>query len=329
MKPGAFSAVLFFLALASCAKPELKVWSDHWPDHPELSGLFTEAAEAYEDLTVRCLAPLWDEEYAGAESGILILDGNSLSGFLEAGLALDLASHDGIYAHAQTRPVYDHDGRPRALFVHSGNGVLCYDTELAERYLESADPPAVQERLGDLNSFIVSAFLVSERSRGTVAVLPGADQLLPSFRHTKTLSPQKAELKAEEAEKWFADIAEIFRDRQWEGTSFEDGRPRPSALFFLSPESFFRVPGGEESAENSGEAAGKWRAIRGPDPESSGGLWLVLHRDLFSGKKRLVQKYREYLDIFVQVLKAREAVQAGGPETGGPNIPGPETGRTP
>ncbi|MDR2662533.1 MAG: hypothetical protein LBC31_06000 [Treponema sp.] len=303
MKPALLFAALLFPALASCGKPELKVWSGLWPDRPELSGLFTEAAETYKKLAVRCLELSRDEEYAEAESGIFILDGQSLPAFLEAGLALDITAHEGIRAHAQTRPAYDH-AEEQALFLHSGNGVLCYDPELMRRYLGMADPLPVQKQLGDLNSFIVSAFLISDRSRGAVAVLPEADQLLPSFRHAAVPSLQKAGLSPEETEKWFADIAEIFRDRRWEGTSFEDGRPRPAVMFFLPSGSFFREPC---------KPAAPWRAIRGPDPESSGGVWLVLHRDLFSGKKRTVQKYREYLDVFVQLLEEREA----DPESGG------------
>ncbi|MDR1307911.1 MAG: hypothetical protein LBK74_10105 [Treponema sp.] len=305
MKPAVLFTALLFPALASCSKPELKVWSELWPGRPELSGLFTEAAETYKKLTVQCLE-LPGKEYAKAGSGIFIFDGNSLPGFLEAGLALDTAAHDGIHAYARTRPVYGPGGQ-RALFLHSGNGVLCYDPELMRRYLEISDPLPVQEQLGDLNSFIVSASLISERSRGAVAALPEVDQLLPSFRHAKAPSLQKAGLSPEATEKWFADIAEIFRDRRWEGTSFEDGRPRPAAMFFLPPGSFFREPG---------KPAGNWQVIRGPDPESSGGIWLVLHRDLFSGKKRVTQKYREYLDIFVQILEAWEAV----PDPGGSTV---------
>ncbi|MDR1144396.1 MAG: hypothetical protein LBK77_09315 [Spirochaetaceae bacterium] len=307
MKPAVLFMAVLLPALASCAKPELRVWSELWPDYPELSGLFTEAAETYKKLSVRCFDLPRNKEYAEAGNGIFILDGNSLPAFLEAGLALDTAAHGGIHAHAQIRPAYGPGGQ-RAFFLYSGNGVLCYDPELTRRYLEIADPLPVQEQLGDLNSFIVSAFLISERSRGAVAALPEADQLLPSFRHTKASSLQKAGLSPEETEKWFADIAEIFRDRRWEGTSFEDGRPRPAAMFFLPPGSFFREPG---------KPAGNWRAIRGPDPESSGGIWLVLHRDLFGGKKRAVQKYREYLDIFVQVLEAREALPEPGGSTAG------------
>ncbi|MDR2661427.1 MAG: hypothetical protein LBC31_00355 [Treponema sp.] len=97
-----------------------------------------------------------------------------------------------------------------------------------------------------------------------------------------------------------------FRNKDTEKTKI----PPPQG----TPAVSLSYPGGPHvMTAHLGPLAGTWRAIKGPDPESSGGVWLVLHRDLFSGKKRVVQKYRDYLDIFVQVLEAREAV----PEPGG------------
>ncbi|MDR2073472.1 MAG: hypothetical protein LBP60_08590 [Spirochaetaceae bacterium] len=79
----------------------------------------------------------------------------------------------------------------------------------------------------------------------------------------------------------------LFRDRGWDGLEFKNGRPRRTLAFFLGPGMTFSAPGG----------GANWRVIRGPDPESNGGLWLVLHRELFAGKKRTVRHIQNYLKI--------------------------------
>jgi len=196
-------------------------------------------------------------------------------------------------------PAYYQDDRPYAVFLNSGTGAFCYDSELTEKYLYFSEPSAVQEQFGDLNSFVVAAFLVGERSSGSCAILPSAEELRSSFLSSEYLSLQRAKLNVTQAERWFRDIKEIFKDRQWEGLTFEDGSPRRTLAFFLQEHSPFTVP--------EGSPAGKhWRVIRGPDPQSNGGLWLVLHKDLFSGKKRTVDRIQGYLELFLQTLEKEE-----------------------
>ncbi|MDR2210676.1 MAG: hypothetical protein LBO65_04310 [Spirochaetaceae bacterium] len=275
-----------------CAKPELTVWSAY----PEYKELFTAAGEAYQKLRINYLAP--GEE--PPEPGLFVFAGDDMETFIAAGLGMDMeeafaaleAENPEAGDFRRRIPLYYREGRPWGLFLNSGTGVLCYDPELTGRYLHVSEPALVQEQLGDLNSFIVSAFLVGERSFGSCAVIPAAEELLPAFQHTKSVALQRAGLKEEERERWFNDIAGLFEDRRWEGLEFEDGKPRRILAFFLGPGSSFTAPGG---------GAG-WRIIRGPDPESNGGLWIALHRDLFTGKKKKLRQIRGYLDVLLRSL---------------------------
>jgi hypothetical protein len=269
-----------------------------WSEYPEFGALFTGAGELYKKLAVNYHAPSQEADFSGDLSalkpGFFILDGASLAAFIEAGLALDLAEIPDFQktaadeppenAGSQSRPLFYRNGQGYGFFLNSGTGLLCYDSELMQRYMGISDPVPVQEQLGDLNSFIVAAFLISDRSFGSCAVLPEINQLRPSFQHTKAPSLQKAGLSEAEAEKWFTDIGGIFQDRHWEGLSFDNGSPRRTVTFFLPPNSAFSAPG---------ETKVNWQVIQGPDPENNGGIWLALHRDLFTGKKGTVRKIRE------------------------------------
>jgi len=195
-------------------------------------------------------------------------------------------------------PAYYRDDRLYAVFLDSGTGAFCYDPELMEQYLYFSEPSAVQKQFGDLNSFIVAASLVGERSSGSCAILPSAEELRPSFLSTEFLYLQKAKLSVTQAEKWFKDIEEIFKDRRWEGLTLEDGSPRRTLAFFLPAHHPFKAPAGLPLG-----TAISWQVIRGPDPQSNGGLWLVLHRDLFSGKKRDTERIQGYLKVLLQNLE--------------------------
>jgi hypothetical protein len=293
-----------------CAKPELTVWSEY----PEFSVLFIGAGESglpgaspladFKKITVNYRAPSKETDFSGDLSilapGLFILDGVSLGSFIETGLALDVAEIPELpevpapeEAASQNRPLYYRNGQGYGFFLNSGTGLLCYDPELMQRYMGISDPVPVQEQLGDLNSFIVAAFLISDRSFGSCAVLPETSQLRPAFQHTKSLSLQEAGLSEAEAEKWFTDIRGIFQDRRWEGLTFENGSPRRTVTFFLPPNSAFSAPG---------ETKVNWQLIPGPDPENNGGIWLVLHRDLFAGKRGTVRKIREYLGLVLRQI---------------------------
>ncbi|MDR2314287.1 MAG: hypothetical protein LBE02_07105 [Spirochaetaceae bacterium] len=311
---------IFFLGVLtwSCVKPELAVL----PAYPEFNGLFKTAEETYQKLRIRYVGPGEDS----SEPALLVLAEEELAGFVDAGLAMNLEDAFGVLEAGRpagrpaggpgekpaaggiedirrTLPLYYRDGRFWALFLNSGTGVLCYDPELAERYFHVSDPPLVQERLGDLNSFIVSAFLIGSRSLGSCALIPSADELLPAFQHTRSVSLQRAGLTKEEKERWFKDIVGLFRDRGWDGLKFENGGPRRTLAFFLGPGKTFSSPGG----------GANWRVIRGPDPESNGGLWLVLHRDIFTGKKRRVRHIQNYLKILLPALIPDNPTAAGTP----------------
>ncbi|GHV84845.1 hypothetical protein AGMMS50230_04530 [Spirochaetia bacterium] len=274
-------AALVLLLCSSCARPELTVWSAY----PEFKELFTGPGETYKKITINYTSYA-GEETASLKPGLFVVDRTAMITLVEAGLTLDLTP-----IRREEIPAYYKDGLPSALFINAGTGVLCYDPELAGRYLHVSDPAQVQELMGDPNAFIVASFLISERSFGSCAVLPSADELLPAFQHTNSL--HRAGLTAAGAEKWFTDITVIFRDRRWDGLSFENGSPRRTVTFFLPPGSSFAVPGGTAPPAD-------WQVIPGPDPESNGGIWLALHRDLFSGSKRTVQKIKEYMAILLQ-----------------------------
>jgi len=199
-------------------------------------------------------------------------------------------------------PVYYRDGLPYAVFLNSGNGAFCYDPELMEKYLYFSEPSAVQKQFSDLNSFIVAAFLVGERSFGSCAIVPSVEELRPSFLSSESLSLRNAGLNVTQAERWFKDIEEIFKDRRWEGLTFENGSPRRTLAFFLPAHSPFAVPKGSPA-----ETA--WQVIRGPDPQNNGGVWLVLHRDLFNGKKRDTERIQGYLNVLLQNLEKETAAQ--------------------
>ncbi|MDR2073473.1 MAG: hypothetical protein LBP60_08595 [Spirochaetaceae bacterium] len=192
----------------SCAKAELTVL----PAYPEFQELFRTAEESYQKLQIRYLQP----GEASSEPGLFVLPEEDLNSLVDAGLAMDMekafAALDaetaggpaakgteepaltGMEEIRRSIPLYYRDGRPWALFLNSGTGVLCYDPELTERYLHMSEPPLVQEQLGDLNSFIVSAFLIGNRSFGSCAVIPCADELFPAFQHTRSMPLQKAGL---------------------------------------------------------------------------------------------------------------------------------------
>jgi len=282
-----FRAFFFFI---SCAKPELTVWSAY----PELAELFEEAGKSYKKLTIKYTQPE-TADFASVDAslkpGLFVLPGDALPAFVDAGGALDIS---GMLP--QGLPVYYRGERPYGLFLDSGTGAFCYDPELMERYLYFSGPSTVQKQFGDLNSFIVAAFLVGERSFGSCAILPSVEELRPSFLSSESLSLLRAGLNVTQAERWFKDIEEIFKDRRWEGLTLEDGSPRRTLAFFLPAHSPFTVPEGSP-AETS------WQVIRGPDPQSNGGVWLVLHRDLFSGKKREVERIQGYLKTLLQNLE--------------------------
>jgi len=287
-----------FFFFFSCSKPELTVWSAY----PELAELFEEAGKSYKKLTINYTQPE-TENFASAENiaslapGLLVLPGDALPAFIDSGWAADIT---GALPH--TVPVYYRGALPYAVFLNSGTGALCYDPELMERYLYFSEPSVVQKQFGDLNSFIVAAFLVGERSFASCAILPSVEELRPSFLSSESLSLRNAGLNVTQAERWFKDIEEIFKDRRWEGLTFENGSPRRTLAFFLPARRFFSVPKGSPADVS-------WQVIRGPDPQSNGGLWLVLHRDLFNGKKRDTQRIQGYLKAFLQNLEIKTAEQ--------------------
>jgi len=282
-------AFFFFI---SCAKPELTVWSAY----PELAELFEEAGKSYKKLTINYTQPE-TEDFASAEKiaslapGLLVLPGSALPAFIDAGWAVDIT---GVLP--KTVPVYYRGELPYAVFLNSGAGALCYDPELMERYLYFSEPSVVQKQFGDLNSFIVAAFLVGERSFASCAILPSVEELRPSFLSSESPALKSAGLSAVQAERWFKDIEEIFRDRRWEGLTLEDGSPRRTLAFFLPARAPFTVPQGSSRQT-------PWQIIRGPDPANNGGLWLVLHRDLFSGKKRVTERIQGYLKTLLQGME--------------------------
>ncbi|MDR2551807.1 MAG: hypothetical protein LBD31_01380 [Treponema sp.] len=275
-------AILILLFLGSCEKPELAVWSAY----PEFEKQFSAAAEISGRIRVNYRAPRGRfGESSLLEPGIFVLDRNDLEALLNKDLILDLT---GIHGQWQTLlPPLVYEGRILGFFFNAGTGVLCYDPRLAEKYLRVSQPAAVQALLGDLNLFIASAFLVSQRSFGSCAVLPSADELEPSFRNVPGFG-------GEGAERWFADIRQIFQDRRWEGLEFENGRPRRTLAFFLPPGSFFIPPGGGDA---------EWRVIRGPNPAGGEGIWIALHRDVFVGGQGRAKRIGEYLNVFFRILE--------------------------
>jgi len=300
-------AFFFFI---SCSKPELTVWSAY----PELAELFEEAGKSYKKLTINYTQPE-TEDFASAEKiaslapGLLVLPGDSLPAFVDSGWALDITEvlpTDALVIDGEVQGfhVYYRGDLPYAVFLNSGTGALCYDPELMEKYLYFSGPSTVQKQFGDLNSFIVAAFLVGERSFGSCAILPSVEELRPSFLSSESLSLKNAGLSVTQAERWFKDIEEIFKDRRWEGLTFENGSPRRTLAFFLPPHHLFKKPAGLPRGTGV-----SWQVIRGPDPQSNGGLWLVLHRDLFNGKTRDTQRIQGYLKAFLQNLEIKTAEQ--------------------
>jgi hypothetical protein len=265
----------------SCTSPKLTVWSSY----SELTEFFEKAAKSYGKITLTVSVPE-TENLASLSPGFFVLPGDKAETFIKDGYAADLSVLDISAITERGGQFYYHNNRPYALFLNAGTGVFCYDPELTERYLYITSADEAQKQFEDLNLFITSAFLVGERSAAECTALPSIENFRNSFYVS---SRQKMNLSASDAEKWYNDIADIFKDRRWEGTTMEDGAPRRTMGFFLEANAPFAVPEGSSAAK-------PWRIIRGPDPESNGGLWLVLSRDILSGNKRVAG----YLELLIE-----------------------------
>ncbi|MDR2470565.1 MAG: hypothetical protein LBD09_00455 [Treponema sp.] len=288
------------LLLSGCSKPELTIWSAY----PGLEERFSVPAAAYKKINLR-FRPLEPEtDVTDLESGFFVLPAAGLDRLIEAGLALDMtepaaeAPEDGTAAASPgpafppsgTGPRYYREGRLYGIFLDAGTGALCYDPALTENYLGLSEPAAVQKRLGDLNAFIAAADVISRRSSGLCAIIPRAEELGPAFRNAGASGMTGLDEAA--AERWFADTAELFRDRRWEGLEDEGGNPRRTVFVVLPPGGLFVPP--------AAQAGSDWRVIPGPGG-GSGGVWLALHRDLFTEKqKRRGERIREYLGLFLR-----------------------------
>jgi hypothetical protein len=279
----------------SCAKPGLTVWTAD----QELTEFFKAAAKSYKKITLTVRAPETDD-LASLAPGFFALPGDKAEAFIKEGYAEDLSALDSFGIKERGWQLYYHDDRPCAIFLNAGTGVFCYDPELTERYLYITSADAAQKQFEDLNLFMAAAFLVGERSASECAVLPSVENLRGSFN---VMALQKMNLSQPEAEKWYNDIAVLFKDRQWEGVTMEGGAPRRTMGFFLEANAPFAVP--------QGSPAGKaWRIIRGPNPQSDGGLWLVPGRGVFSGKKRLTARIAGYLEALLKSDDAGGANEA-------------------
>jgi hypothetical protein len=302
----------FFLFLSACSKPVITVWSAY----AEMEARFREAAEAekLELVFVEIPGDFSPSQGFPPENppAVFILDGTMLELWAESGMLSELDPF--IQIESGRVPVYEYEGKSRAVFFNGGNGAFCYNRKIAEKYLGYSDPSLVQRELGDLNSFIVSAYRIGAASEDSCAVLPGTGMLAPVFEHTGKLSLQQLELAGDSRRRWLADTVELFHDRRWDGLLDEEGKRRELFSFFLPPLGFFAVPGTPAEPRQSGGAAPvsgippkaewsayDWTVIPGPDPLSRGGAWLALHKDFLTEKKTTLQKVQKYLGLLLQL----------------------------
>jgi ABC-type glycerol-3-phosphate transport system substrate-binding protein len=257
------------------------------PDHPDVTVEFTLAS------------PIADKLDPVLTSGqgvpdVFAMEIAYVRKYVESGQLLDITD---VYEKAKDHlvkyqaEIATYNGKVYALSWQATPGAFYYRRSLAKQYLGTDDPDTVQTYFSDMNKMMETAALLSSKSGGTCALLPGYSELYTPFKSLRKqpwvvnekLVVDDAMLRYMDAaaqirskgydarigswsEGWFASMKGILQD--------ESGKHVDVFGYFLPTWGLHYV-----IKANAEETSGDWAVIKGPLSYYQGGTWYAAYKN--------------------------------------------------
>ncbi|MDR2245710.1 MAG: ABC transporter substrate-binding protein [Treponema sp.] len=214
--------------------------------------------------------------------------------YIESGLLLDLTD---IYEANKSKllaypaEVGSYEGRVYGMSWQATPGALFYRRSLAQKYLGTDDPAAVQAYFTDLAKFLETAAVLKEKSGGACVVVASTGDLFKPFQGARE-DPWVVndQLVIDPAMEQYMEVAKLLHDRGFEGRSAawsegwfagmqgvlkdEQGKQVEVFSYFLPTWGLHYV-----LKTNAPDTSGDWGMIPGPAPYRWGGTWIGAWKD--------------------------------------------------
>jgi ABC-type glycerol-3-phosphate transport system substrate-binding protein len=209
--------------------------------------------------------------------------------YIESGLLLDLTD---IYESNKSKllayptEVGSYEGKVYGMSWQATPGALFYRRSLAQKYLGTDDPAAVQAYFTDLAKFLETAALLKEKSGGACVVVASTGDLFKPFQGArKDPWVVNDQLVIDPAMEQYMEVAKLLHDRGYEGRAAqwsegwfagmqgvlkdEQGKAVEVFSYFLPTWGLHYV-----LKTNAPDTSGDWAMIPGPAPYRWGGTWI-------------------------------------------------------
>jgi ABC-type glycerol-3-phosphate transport system substrate-binding protein len=209
--------------------------------------------------------------------------------YVESGLLLDITD---IYERNRSKllqypvDVGSYNGRVYAMSWQAAPGAFFYRRSLAQKYLGTDDPKAVQAYFTDLNKFLDTARLLKERSNGACVVVSSLGDLqFPFYSARRDPWVVNNSLVVDPVLDQYFEISKTLHDNRWEGRVGQwsegwfagmNGTLRDESGNAVEVFGYFLPTWGLHYVlkTNAPGTSGDWAMCPGPVPYRWGGTWV-------------------------------------------------------
>ncbi|MDR2808151.1 MAG: ABC transporter substrate-binding protein [Spirochaetaceae bacterium] len=209
--------------------------------------------------------------------------------YIESGLLLDITDiYESNKAKLLAYPteVGSYEGKVYGMSWQATPGALFYRRSLAQKYLGSDDPEAVQAYFANLEKFLETAALLKDRSGGACVIVASTGDLFKPFQGARQ-EPWVVndQLVIDPAMEQYMDVVKLLHDKGYEARATqwsegwyagmqgvlkdEQGRSVEVFSYFLPTWGLHYV-----LKTNAPDTSGDWAMIPGPAPYRWGGTWI-------------------------------------------------------